>query len=129
MATMQLLHCIPQRWNLTEAYYQAPIQFTYGMGSSNGGRHAMIAASRMGDQFDGLVAGYPGFNLPKAGIQHAWDVQAFRSVGSTLQQAFSREELAIVADHFLASCDRLDGIEDGLIFDTLACQSTFEPLL
>ena len=117
----------PAAMELTEAYYQAPIQFTYGMGSSNGGRHAMIAASRMGDQFDGLVAGYPGFNLPKAGIQHAWDLQAFRSTGNTLQQALSREELNIVAQHVLSACDRLDGIEDGLIFDTLACQSTFEP--
>ncbi len=43
-----------------ETYYGKPVAFAYGMGSSNGGRHALVAASRMPAAFDGLLAGYPG---------------------------------------------------------------------
>jgi len=117
----------PVVMTLTESYYQSPIEYTYGLGSSNGGRHAMIAAERMPQQFDGLIAGYPGFNLPRAAVQHAWDVQNFRSVSDTLQQAFSREELALVADYVTAACDRHDSLQDGIIFDVKACQASFDP--
>jgi feruloyl esterase len=113
---------------LTERYYGRPVSYTYGAGSSNGGRHAMIAASRMFDSFDGLIAGYPGFHLPRAAVQHAWDAQAFLSVGDTLQTAFSRSELDIVAAHVRRVCDGLDGIADGLVFDITGCQGTFEPM-
>ncbi|MBV7378565.1 tannase/feruloyl esterase family alpha/beta hydrolase [Maritimibacter dapengensis] len=113
---------------LTSAYYDEDIAYRYGMGSSNGGRHAMVAASRMGDTFDGLLAGYPGFNLPRAAIQHAWDVQNFLSVGETLPSSFSREEMAFVGGAITAACDALDGAEDGLVLDPLGCQDTFDPM-
>jgi feruloyl esterase len=112
---------------LTESYYGTPVSYTYGGGSSNGGRHAMIAASRMFGSFDGLLAGYPGFHLPRAAVQHAWDVQAFHSVGDTLADSFSRQELGVVAAQVLAACDGLDGVEDGLVFDVTGCQNSFEP--
>lgn len=113
---------------LTTAYYDGEIQYRYGMGSSNGGRHAMVAASRMGDTFDGLLAGYPGFNLPRAAIQHAWDVQHFLSVGDTLPTAFTRKEMNFVGSSIAAACDGLDGAEDGLVLDYMACQDTFDPM-
>ena len=112
---------------LTEAYYGEPVRFVYGMGTSNGGRHALIAASRMPEAFDGLLAGYPGFHLPRAAIQHAWDAQAFRSVGTSLADAFSRAELDVVATHVRDACDALDGLADGLIFDVEGCQARFDP--
>ena len=117
----------PLAVEITEAYYGEPVRYVYGAGSSNGGRHAMIAASRMYDSFDGLIAGYPGFHLPRAAVQHAWDVQSFMSVGDSLATAFSRQELDVVAASVSAVCDGLDGIEDGLIFDVAACQESFEP--
>ncbi|WP_428103163.1 tannase/feruloyl esterase family alpha/beta hydrolase [Candidatus Rariloculus sp.] len=112
---------------LTEAYYEAPVRYTYGLGSSNGGRHALVAASRMAGSFDGLVAGYPGFKLPRAALQHAWDVQTFRSVGDSLAEAFTRNELDIVAAHVLLACDGLDGLEDALVFAIDDCQTAFDP--
>lgn len=112
---------------LTERYYGEPIRYVYGMGTSNGGRHALVAASRMPEAFDGILAGYPGFHLPRAAVQHAWDVQAFRSVGNSLAEAYSREELDIVAESVLGACGALDGLEDGLIFAVRACQAKFDP--
>ena len=112
---------------LTTAFYGRDIDYRYGMGSSNGGRHAMVAATRMGDTFDGLLAGYPGFNLPRAAIQHAWDVQAFLSVGDTLPSSFTREEMSFVGASITAACDGLDGAEDGLVLDPIGCQAAFDP--
>ena len=117
----------PIALDLVETYYGRPADYVYGMGGSNGGRHAMIAAERMPDAFDGLYVAYPGFHLPRAALQHAWDVQNFLRVGDTLQSAFSTDELDLVATKILGACDALDGLEDGLVFDTIGCQETFDP--
>ena len=118
----------PVALDLVKAFYGRPPDYVYGMGGSNGGRHAMVAAERMPDAFDGLYVAYPGFNLPRAALQHAWDVQTFLTIGDTLPEAFSPKELDLVAAEVLAACDGLDGIEDGLVLDTMACQQTFEPV-
>ncbi|MAQ86153.1 MAG: tannase/feruloyl esterase family alpha/beta hydrolase [Maritimibacter sp.] len=117
----------PIALELVETYYGRAPDYVYGFGRSNGGRHAMVAAERMPDAFDGLLAGYPGFNLPKAALQHAWDVQSFRSVGNSLATAFSADELAAVATRVAEACDGLDGLEDGMIFDVEGCQDAFAP--
>ena len=70
---------------IAKFYGEAPAR-SYMFGCSNGGRHAMVAASRMGDQYDGFVAGDPGFDLPRAAIQHAWDVQSFADDRSRHQE-------------------------------------------
>lgn len=117
----------PLAETMVEAYYDAPIEFSYGVGGSNGGRHAMVAASRMPEAFDGLLAGYPGFNLPKAAVQHAWDVQAFHAVNGEVRNAFSRDDLDRVARNILAQCDNLDGLTDNWVADVDACQQKYNP--
>ena len=112
---------------MTAAHYGRAPAHVYGYGTSNGGRHAMVAASRMPGAFDGLLAGYPGFNLPKAAIQHAWDVQSVNAVGPDLARAFSPQDLRLVADAVAAACDRRDGLQDGVIFDPAGCQASFRP--
>ncbi|QDC09589.1 tannase/feruloyl esterase family alpha/beta hydrolase [Oceanicola sp. D3] len=112
---------------LTEAHYGTAPAYVYGYGTSNGGRHAMVAAERMPEAFDGLLAGYPGFRLPRAAIQHAWDVQQLRSVAPTLAESFSPAELGLVAGKINAACDGLDGLEDGVVADTAGCQQAFNP--
>ena len=49
------------------AYGKAPDRSYFG-GCSNGGRHTMVAAARYADQYDGFLAGDPGFRLPLAAI-------------------------------------------------------------
>ena len=113
----------PVARRIVEAAYGAPIQHAYGIGRSNGGRHAMVAAARMPEAFDGLLIGYPGFNLPKAAIQHAWDTQIFHGLTGDVRTAFTQTELDAVATYILDRCDALDGLEDGMIFDMRACQA------
>ena len=109
-----------------EAFYGAPVETAYGVGCSNGGRHAMVALERMPEAFDGVLIGAPGFNLPRAALQHALDVQALSSVNGDLRTGFPPEDLALVADGIRAACDALDELEDGLVQHTPACQTAFD---
>lgn len=117
----------PVARQLIEHYYQAPIQYAYGLGQSNGGRMAMVAASRFPNMFNGLIAGSPGFNAPKAALQHPWDVQALHRVNDNISQALSPRDLTFFAYHLLKQCDGLDGLNDDMIFATEACQTVFNP--
>lgn len=106
-------------------YGQKPA-YSYMAGCSNGGRHGMVAASRFPTFFDGILVGNPGFDLPKAAIQHAWDVQSFQIAAPQIYDAFSPEDMALVADSVVTACDALDGLVDGMVADLVGCQDVFD---
>ena len=99
---------------------------SYMAGCSNGGRHAMVAASRMPENYDGFLVGNPGFDLPRAAIQHAWDVQAFLKVDPDLRKSITKEDAQVVSSRITAACDALDGAKDGLTANLAACQKAFD---
>lgn len=112
-------------------YGQRP-RHSYFIGCSNGGRQGMVAAERFPELFDGIVAGNPGYNLPRAAVQHPWDVQSFGAIAPKaadgrpiLAQAFSDADLTLLADKVKAQCDGLDGLSDGIIDNLPACR--FDP--
>lgn len=110
-----------------KAFYGSGPQYSYGVGCSNGGRHGFVAASRLGKDYDGILAGAPGFDLPKAAIQHALDIQQLHAINNDVRKALTVEDQHIVAQHILSACDKLDGVEDGIVSDTAACQKAFDP--
>ncbi|MDB4837436.1 tannase/feruloyl esterase family alpha/beta hydrolase [Marinomonas sp.] len=112
---------------IIQRYYQTLIKHAYGIGQSDGGRVAMVVASRFPTMFDGFLVGSPAFNAPKSALQHAWDIQALRSVNDDIRQSLTKRDLAFVAQSVLEQCDALDGIKDDLIFATEACQKAFDP--
>lgn len=107
-------------------YYGEHPKYSYHIGCSNGGRHGMVAASRFPGYFDGILVGDPGFNLPKAAVQHAWDVQSFQIANADMRAAFSPADLTAVANAILAACDDLDGVVDGMVSDLSGCQKVFD---
>jgi hypothetical protein len=50
---------------LIAAYYGSPARYSYFYGCSNGGRQAMVAAQRLPDLFDGIIACSPVSVWPK----------------------------------------------------------------
>ena len=109
------------------AYGRAPDRSYFG-GCSNGGRHTMVAAARLPEQYDGFLVGDPGFNLPKAAIANIAGAQTYASLATNaadLSTGFTMAERALVSDAVLAKCDALDGATDGLVQDTTACQAAF----
>jgi feruloyl esterase len=100
--------------------------YNYMAGCSNGGRHTMVAAGRMPEKYDGFLVGNPGFDLPRAAIQHAWDVQAFAKVDPDIRKSITKEDAQLVASRITEACDALDGVKDGLTANLSACQKAFD---
>lgn len=123
------------------AYGKAPDRSYIG-GCSNGGRHALVAASRLGPEYDGYLVGAPGYRLPNAALAQLWGAQRWSPLatpGATtrhplnpnatlpdLGTAFTAAERQTVARAVLNRCDALDGLSDGLVQATQACQAVFD---
>ncbi len=123
------------------AYGKGPDRSYIG-GCSNGGRHAMVAASRYGDQYDGYLVGAPGYRLPHAALAQLWAAPLWNDLatpGATVNHPFAptvklpdlgtalnESERQTVADAVLDKCDALDDVKDGLVQDVKACQAAFD---
>ena len=108
------------------AHYGRKPDFSYMFGCSNGGRHTMVAATRMPAAYDGYLVGDPGFDLPRAAIQHAWDAQAFVKADPDIRKSISADDAALVSRKIIAACDKLDGLQDELTANLFACQKAFD---
>ncbi len=118
----------PMAKALIRAAYGKPPDRSYIGGCSNGGRHAIVAAARYADQFDGFLAGDPGIHLPQAAIAQLYGAQQFATVatGPDLSTAFTAAERKLVADTLLEKCDSLDGANDHMVSASSACQKAFD---
>ena len=112
--------------DVLKAYYGRAQDYSYMVGCSNGGRHAMIAASRYPRLFHGILAGSPGFDLPRAALKGPSDTQAVLKNGLDIRSAFSREDLQFVSREIVRTCDMLDGAADEMVGDLKACQKAFD---
>jgi feruloyl esterase len=116
----------PLAKTIVERYYGRQPEYSYMVGCSNGGRHALVGATRLAKEFDGFLAGAPGYNLPQVGLQHAWDIQSFSQAGNDIKAALSRDVMRTVADGVRAQCDALDGAADGIVGALAACRQAFD---
>jgi pimeloyl-ACP methyl ester carboxylesterase len=113
---------------IAQAYGRPPDRSYIG-GCSNGGRHAMVAAARHPEMFDGYLVGSPGYRLPLAAVANIFGAQQYKRVATDpkdLSTAFTQAERQTVVNAVLGKCDRLDGARDGMIQDTNACAAAFD---
>jgi len=117
---------------LINAYYGRPPQYSYFVGGSKGGQEAFMAVQRFSKDFDGVLAGYPGFRLANAAIGAVWDSQAFAAIARKtgaidadglplINKAFTDADLALASDAILSACDALDGLKDGMVLHFAKC--------
>jgi feruloyl esterase len=92
----------------------------------------MIMSQRYPAYFDGIVTGAPAMrtgysNLALAFIDAVFRQAAQSSSSGTVEakQLLSDADRKLIIDSLLAKCDALDGIEDGMIFNTRSC--AFDP--
>ena len=125
----------PMAKALVRAAYGKGPDRSYIAGTSNGGRHAMVAAARYPAEYDGYLANSPGFNLPKAAIANLWSAQQFDKVATTkvvngqpdYESALPQStERRLLSNAILARCDALDGVSDALVQDIDACRPAFD---
>jgi feruloyl esterase len=113
---------------IAAAYGKRPDRSYFG-GCSNGGRHTFVAMTRMAEEYDGYLAGAPGYRLPLAAIANQFGARQYAAVAtnpSDLSTAFTTAERATLSAAVLVKCDALDGAKDGLIQDATACQAAFD---
>nr|WP_255428270.1 tannase/feruloyl esterase family alpha/beta hydrolase [Ramlibacter cellulosilyticus] len=119
----------PMAKALVKAAYGKGPDRSYIGGTSNGGRHTMVAATRYADQYDGYLALSPGFHLPKAAVAQLYGAQQWATVATTntnLETGFTQAERTVVANAILARCDALDGVADGIVNDVEGCRTAFD---
>lgn len=124
----------PMAKALIQAAYGRGPDRSYIGGSSNGGRHTMVAAARYASDYDGFLAVSPGFNLPKAAVAQLWGAQQWNTVATStgtapnfdLESALPQTERSVISQAILAKCDALDGLADGLVQDVEACRTAFD---
>lgn len=124
----------PMAKALIAAHYGKRPDTSYLVGTSNGGRHGFVAASRLPAEFDGILVGTPGYRLPLAAAAQLWGAQQFATVAQRqaatgrpdLATAFPPAAMELVARSVLARCDALDGLADGIVADLQGCQSAFQ---
>jgi hypothetical protein len=114
---------------LIRAYYGRKPERSYFGGCSKGGQEGMYFAQRHPEVFDGILAGAPGFSLPRAAVAEAWDTQAFASLipgnaakPEQLGTTFSNAQLARVRKAVLDACDADDGANDGITANWSTCR-------
>ena len=119
---------------IIHSYYGRSPERSYFVGCSKGGQEGMAFAQRFPDEFDGIVAGAPGFSLPRAALAEAWDTQAFGSLVAPagaksfdpklLPTSFTEVQFRTVREAILTACDADDGVKDGI---TAAFESCMWP--
>jgi feruloyl esterase len=107
---------------LVLGYYAAPaIKHAYFDGCANGGRQAMVEATRYPEDYDGIIAGAPFFDIRTiiAGAK-------IQKVQLSSPDAYIPAALLPVIDKAVYdSCDAVDGVKDGLIQNPAKC--SFDP--
>ncbi len=104
------------------ALYGSAQRLSYFTGCSGGGRQAFAEAQRFPEDFEGIVAGDPGYDRTGESFQLAVVARAM------LQDPAGKippEKLAVLHQAALDACDARDGVKDGIISDPTRCQ--FDP--
>jgi feruloyl esterase len=104
------------------ALYGAAPRLSYFTGCSGGGRQAFAEAQRFPEDFEGIIAGAPGYDRTGESFQLVSAAQAM------LRDPAGRippEKFSVLHQAALDACDARDGVKDGIINDPTRCK--FDP--
>lgn len=103
--------------DVVKAFYGKPAGKNYFVACSAGGHHALMEATRFPADYDGMVAGAAPWKWTTLMIGHTWNaIPALKDAS-----ALTADSAAILNRRMVAACDKLDGVEDGLIADPRRC--------
>ena len=107
---------------IAAAYYGQDAHHAYFIGCSGGGRQGLKEMQRYPTDYNGIVAGAPGPDMPVMTVRHLVTGLA-QAKASAARLADSDWQL--VAEGAIAACDAQDGVKDGVIENPQAC--VFDP--
>ncbi len=110
-------------------YYGSEITYSYFRGGSRGGGQGMMEAQRYPEDFDGIVAGAPGFIWPALGAKIIQICQAvFPDPDKLDDPIVTLANIELLNSLILLQCDELDGIKDSILNDPRECKFDFDQL-
>jgi len=107
---------------LTAAYYGAAPKYSYMIECGGGSAAALHEVQKYPADYNGIVVGGHAAHLTRQIFGQLWLWQATHPNGVAVLPA---AKLRVVHDAVLAKCDRIDGVNDGVLEDPTRC--TFEP--
>ncbi|MES2262411.1 MAG: tannase/feruloyl esterase family alpha/beta hydrolase [Pseudomonadota bacterium] len=112
---------------LMKAYYGSAPRYTYFAGGSQGGHEAFDAAQRYPDDYDGVIAQFPAYNVVNMHLGAQAQAQAIYGNKSGVASAawMNPAKVAMLVKAVATACDGLDGVTDGLISNVKACNAAF----
>ncbi|KAI1460040.1 tannase and feruloyl esterase [Annulohypoxylon moriforme] len=109
--------------SLIKDYYGKGPDFSYWNGCSQGGRQGLMLAQRYPTAYDGIAAGAPGIYWTSFFPYLQWPQQTMDILGEYPYEC----ELDAITSAAVSTCDKLDGIVDGVIAEPDACLDAFNP--
>jgi hypothetical protein len=101
-------------------YGRLPV-YRYFEGCSNGGREALVQATRFPNDYDGIVVRAPAYSFTELFQQFVTIGQALNAPGGAISNATA----TAISKAAAAGCDAIDGLADGIVGNPEAC--TFDP--
>ncbi|RSL70914.1 hypothetical protein CEP53_001742 [Fusarium sp. AF-6] len=109
--------------SLIKSLYGNAPSYSYWNACSQGGRQGMKLAQQYPSAFDGIIAAAPAINWAEFYINSIWP-----SFYMEVTQQFPRDcEVNEITSLAITACDKLDGVEDGIIGDVDGCRKKFDP--
>ncbi|KAK2031348.1 feruloyl esterase B [Colletotrichum zoysiae] len=101
---------------------------SYFLGCSLGGRQGIKAADLFPEDFDGVVAGAPAIDFNKL---YSYRGTIFPRTGAVGSANFITPAVwkTTIHNEVLRQCDKIDGVEDGIVEDPTLCQFNASTLL
>ena len=105
------------------SYYGTPPVRNYFHGCSRGGGQALMEAQRFPADFDGIISGAPAYDWTGIAAANIRNMQAVfpdpRKMDALL---FTPDVLKTLETRIVETCDKQDGITDGIIDDPRQCK-------
>lgn len=104
---------------LAGVYYSRPVNHSYYLGCSGGGRQALKEMQNYPGDYDGVVAGAPGPYMPLQSVRMMWfSLAQKRNPAGALTDA----DWSLYERRVTDQCDAADGVTDGIIENPLKCR-------
>jgi len=107
---------------VVRAFYGKSQERAYFAGCSDGGREALMEAQRYPEDYDGILAGAPANYWTRLLALAASDTQALTMDSASF---IPQSKIPTIAAAVNAACDKLDGVQDGILNDPRQCH--FDP--
>ena len=108
---------------ISKAYGRRPDRF-YFIGGSQGGHEALDAAARYPQDYDGVVAHYPAYNVT---MLHLGSLNVGKALYADGGAGWLNPlKTKLIGDAVYAKCDALDGAKDGIISNVAGCNAAFD---